>query len=83
MQVLGDVVSVINKRLFQSLVSENMLSCEEKKIADVHTLAQIMNWGQKCKKARSATVFNDLLIEEGRPSEAALVCVSQIPNGPK
>eukprot|EP00913_Durusdinium_trenchii_P001776 g1646.t1 len=23
---------------------------QEKKIADVHTLAQIMNWGQKCKK---------------------------------
>lgn len=23
---------------------------EEKRVADVHTLAQIMNWGQKCKK---------------------------------
>ena len=25
--------------------------CRKKKVADVHTLAQIMNWGQKCKKA--------------------------------
>lgn len=27
------------------------LLLQEKRVADVHTLAQIMNWGQKCKKA--------------------------------
>jgi len=34
----------------RSLAEDRQASDEEKRVADVHTLAQIMNWGQKCKK---------------------------------
>ena len=46
--------------------------CKEKRVADVHTLAQIMNWGQKCKKAGCTHIPNRQISQNGTKARMVL-----------
>lgn len=47
--------------------------CKEKRVADVHTLAQIMNWGQKCKKAGCTHIPNRQISQNGTKARMVLL----------